>query len=280
VTALKRSTSIWLISGSVLVAACDRRAGGPTEPSAFAPSQSTATTIEFSAKTQLPSQPAGALTGLIGFVRNSVNEPLANAVVEVLDGPLVGLSSTTDPMGRYDVRGKFNYTPTVTIRARATGYHDLSRVVVLPTAGSGNTVTTDLFLRSTAPDVVVPQGAYTLTVNANCPQLPAPARLTIFDATISQSTANSYLISISGQEDSAIVVDGARLRLVVGSDTGLFNNLGAGSRVTILGDALATIATPTLGPLDVSLNGSASYTSGPGAAPVVCNSPAVSLRRQ
>jgi hypothetical protein len=82
------------------------------------------------------------------------NRPLVSALVEVVDGPLAGMTTRTDSAGKFELRGSAGGRPTV--RVSRDGFHTRSQAL---------TATDHPFwLESLEPSIGLDPGGYTLTL--------------------------------------------------------------------------------------------------------------------
>lgn len=81
-----------------------------------------------------PAAPAPTTGTLNGQVRNSLNAPVANASVRVLDGSASGQAATTGADGRYSLPGL--PLGTVTLSVTASGYEESRATAPVTAAGT------------------------------------------------------------------------------------------------------------------------------------------------
>jgi hypothetical protein len=160
--------SILVLSAIVFLAACGHSATGPTGPTA-----PTATAVTF---------------GLAGGVSDIAGHPLAQARVEVLDGPQKGTVVMTDDAGAFAF-GKIFASPFI-LRASKEGHRDQSREI--STAQSDGFFKLELDLG----------GSYTITfaADAACTGLPAAARTRTYSVSFASNGSSFYLGTLGGAD--------------------------------------------------------------------------------
>lgn len=157
--------SILVLSAVVFLAACGHGSTGPTAPTGTA-----------------------VLFGLAGGVSDSAGHPLAQARVEVLDGPQKGTVVMTDDAGAFAF-GQIFTSPFI-LRASKEGHHDQSREI--------STSQSDGFFRLEL-DL---DGSYTITfaADAACTGLPALARTRTYSVSFGSQGASFYLGTLGGAD--------------------------------------------------------------------------------
>ena len=153
------------------VLGCHKEASSPTAP--------TAATASTAAN---PTSPVGS-TFMKGTVSDTAYRPLANARVEVLDGPQAGFSTATDATGEFSITGVFDQTTR--FRATADGHVTATRTLQ-PFCARCNPNWWINFTLEVPDSPVDIGGDYTLTFVANnaCAMLPDDLRARTFTATI------------------------------------------------------------------------------------------------
>lgn len=156
---------ILVLSAVVFLAACGHSATGPTGP--------TATAVTF---------------GLAGGVSDIAGHPLAQARVEVLDGPQKGTVAMTDDAGAFTFGNIF--TSPFLLRASKEGHRDQSREI--STAQSDGFFKLELDL----------DGSYTITfaADAACTGLPAAARTRTYSVSFASNGSSFYLGTLGGAD--------------------------------------------------------------------------------
>lgn len=158
---------------------------------------------------RVPTAPTGAATiatstplsgeQIKGKVFDTGQRVVAGALVEVLDGPQAGVSTTTNATGEFELRGTFD--DTTRFRAAKEG-HVSAINTLLPSCERCNPHRWIYFnLDVLAPPVQL-AGNYVLTLTADtCANLPAEARTRSYDVTITPSTyrpATAFELTVTG----------------------------------------------------------------------------------
>src|SRR5262245_26604756 len=126
---------------------------------------------------QLPTGPSESAEFVIaGQVRDTTQQPVASATVEIVDGPLAGRSTTTNNEGRFAFSG--SPSRTVTVSVTKDGYSSATTRV-----GENRII---LLTPVTLIDLT---GEYTggFAAAASCVQIPAPFRTRTYTATVRRS---------------------------------------------------------------------------------------------
>jgi hypothetical protein len=154
----------------ILMASCSDST--PTGPSQAAPSASS-TPFE-----------------VVGNVNDTSTFPVAEATVELLNGPQSGGSTVTGSVGTFSFLVRSSDSFPLSIRVTKAGYHPATRVVERP--DSPRTVV-HFRLESVAPSVDL-AGTYTLTLDAQtgCTQIPAEMRRRSYRVRLVPTTPTIY----------------------------------------------------------------------------------------
>ncbi len=150
--------------------------GSPSTPSAVAQAGSTP-----------PSLPTPSVSRIWGYVLDTAFRPVADATVDVVDGPYGGLSATTDVAGRFELAGTFDQTTR--FRAAKEGHIAATQAWNCSSSGpcgaGGATPWLGFYLAVIEPNVDI-AGDYTLTVIADsaCATLPDEVRTRTYAARI------------------------------------------------------------------------------------------------
>jgi hypothetical protein len=157
---------IVVLSFALCLAACGRGAATP-------PTAPTAAAVAF---------------GLSGRVSDSAGHPLAQAQVEVLDGPRKGTVTLTGDDGTFAFGQIF--TSAFTLRASKDGHHSQSKPI--------STAQSDAFFKLEL-DL---GGSYTITfaADAACTGLPAAVRSRTYSASFDPRGDSSYLATLGGAD--------------------------------------------------------------------------------
>jgi hypothetical protein len=155
-----------------------------------------------------PSTPSAVSTGSVsrisGFVLDTGFRPIAEARVEVVDGPGAGAATATDADGRFSLTGTFDSST----RFRATKEGHVAATQAWSCAGScpgGGQPWLGFYLAVLAPNADI-AGNYNLTLIADgaCPDLPNEVRTRHYAATIKPRSspdlpANAgFVVTLSG----------------------------------------------------------------------------------
>jgi hypothetical protein len=169
-----------------LQAGCERTPTAPTAP----PPPPAAAPVP-------PPGPAPLEFSLSGIVLDRASRALADAKVEVVDGPGVGSSAVTDASGRWVLPGIF--TGSIAVRASKAGYSTETKR--FPFSIPWPSGSFDLNFELDTPSVSI-AGDYTLTITAasSCQGLPVEARTRTYQAiaTASPFVSNAYDLFLSG----------------------------------------------------------------------------------
>jgi hypothetical protein len=252
---MSRPFLVTILTFSAIVAGCD----APTRP------------LRLPTPTPSPTPPPLVVHTVVGQVFDTSLKPLANARVEVMDGPQAGAVMTSDADGR------FSHTSTITVgvrfRASKAGYLDATRASEAPLPGSGGPYV-NLYLELIAPRANI-AGDYTMTFVADdsCTVLPPEVRTRKYIATVTPSSSTEYRANtffngqVSGatllaERDSFFVgAAGRDLGFVFynweGEGASLVERLSPNTYLAIYGRA-DTPATST-GEINVSFDGTIDY---------------------
>lgn len=210
---------------------------------------------------------------LWGLVHDTAFQPIAEARVEVVEGPRTGVVATTDISGRYALPGVF--LDTIAVRASKDGYIAVTKTY--QTAYPGPQALS-FSMELIAPSVNI-AGEYTvmLTADSTCTELPDPARMRTYTATIAplsgSTSPNLYQAILSGatfypstlNDRFVIGVAGNVARFAIDFDgIGIAEELTPSTYVSISGAGNATVGGPRI---SVSLDGQFEYCAGPGVGP-------------
>jgi hypothetical protein len=142
----------------VFLSACDGRSPVAPSPTAQAPS--------------------AGIVGLVidGSVHDTSTWPCVGCRVEMLDGPLAGMSTLTNSGGRFSFYVAGPVSLPLTLRAAGDGYHPTTRTIE-SASQTGPRVSVQFELEAVVPSRNL-AGTYSLTFNAHssCTQLPDEAR--------------------------------------------------------------------------------------------------------
>jgi hypothetical protein len=209
----------------------------------------TAPTVPVSLPAPVAPAPLPAF-GLVGDVHDTAGRLLAQARVEVLDGPQKGAVAVTNDAGAYVFEAIF--TSRFTLRASKEGYRDQS--LVISSAQSGRFFALESVNGS--PDL---RGSYeiTFTADAACRDLPSPARTRTYSALFESAGSSRYVVTLRGADfarGSSSSYSGWNV-LYVGvfedfasiwfSDPPVWEHLTPDSDLLIVGEARGTIRAGT-----------------------------------
>ena len=138
----------------------------------------------------VPTPPSGEL--IKGAVYDTAFRPIVGALVEVMDGPTAGLSTTTDGTGGFSLTGTFD--ETTRFRASKEG-HVTATGTLRPSCAACNPHRWIFFyLESPIPPTNI-AGDYTLTfiADAACASLPNEMRTRTYAANISPASSSQYI---------------------------------------------------------------------------------------
>jgi carboxypeptidase family protein len=260
-----RHLAILLPAALVLMAVesgCDR---GPTAP-----------TLPIGAATPTPtSEPAPTFeVSLSGPVVDNVGRPLADARVDVIDGPRRGVFALTDASGNYALPGVFS--GSVMLRASKAGYFEVTETFFGGHAGE------NIFgFRLQTPSSVSLLGNYTLTIDVDlaCSAFPPEARSRTYQAiaTAAPNSTNSYILTLSGATFSSnyskmfagVAGDFVVFHFYPDIDAGpLTEELNPSTTLSFMGEASGSFAGRSI---SVPLSGQLEYRSD-SAPPIQCTS--------
>jgi len=153
--------------------------GSPSTPSAPSPVAQAGSTP--------PSLPTASVSRIWGYVLDTAFRPIADATVDVVDGPYAGLSATTDVAGRFELAGTFDQTT----RFRAAKERHIAATQAWtcsssgPCGAGGATPFLGFTLAVVESNVDI-AGDYTLTVIADsaCADLPDELRTRTYAARV------------------------------------------------------------------------------------------------
>lgn len=140
-----------------------------------------------------PPAPSPAGFSVYGSVLDTLFRPIADATVEVIDGPARGASAVTDAQGFYELPGVFS--DAITVRASKDGYVASTQTHSLSQPGASRL---QFFLQLNGPSVIL-TGNYTLTFIADpaCTELPDVARTRTYQATIGSTPGATTFPTLS-----------------------------------------------------------------------------------
>jgi hypothetical protein len=200
-----------------------------------------------------PSPTSGSGTGagsnpgsgtISGIVFDTAIRPLAGALVEAIDGPRAGTSTTSDAAGEFSFPGSFDFATR--FQASKEGH-----ITAIKTVDSGTVRRLGFYLEVSMPSVNM-AGDYTLTISADmaCTDLPTEARTRTFTAAVAshRSSPTTYFdILLVGaslfdrydrSERSVVAVAGQYVAIWIGgSQPGLVERLSSDTYVAIGGKA-------------------------------------------
>ena len=234
-----------------------------------------------------PTSPSGSPTNvnriatIRGRVQDSVSRPIVDARVTIVDGPVAGLSTTTNEDGRFAFAAFTTPAELTALRVEKAGYTPSN-----PRWHAAEDIT--VLLRSMTPLDI--EGHYTITfaAAAECTQLPSAVRSRTFTAAISpvrpdRLNFTSALTGATFQSGyntfSAIVASDAARFLVYswdafnwwGDDEPIIERPATGGYVAWMGTATTAVVTSTSS-ITAAFNGSVSYCAAP-REPDVTNYP-------
>src|SRR5262245_58850154 len=214
----------------LIASGCDR---GPTAPAE--PVRAPATP---------PTTPDATFdVSLSGPVIDNVGRPLADARVEVIDGPRRGVFALTDASGDYALPGVFY--GSVTLRASKAGYLTVTEMFF-----GGHSGENIFGFRLQTPSSVSLLGNYTLTITVDpaCAAFPLEATSRTYQATAAPApnSTNTYLLALSGAAFSSnyntvfafVAGDFVAFRFDSDIDNGLLTEeLSSSATISFLGQA-------------------------------------------
>ena len=222
-----------------LLAGCHRAPAAPTPPPVSVPPPSTPAP-------PLPPPPEFSVSGV---VVDNVSRPLADARVEVIDGPGAGAFAVTDSSGRYALPGLFSNA--ITARASKEGYFTTTRTFAPSSRPSEHP---DLSFILDSPSINI-AGEYSMTIAADsaCTEFPAAARSRTYLATVTPSAniPNAYQLELSDatfypfrdRMFAAVAGDVARFAIDP-YDTSVSEELAPSAILTFWGDTRASVGGP------------------------------------
>jgi hypothetical protein len=148
------------------------------------------------AASSVPSGPHQADTGdtyLLGWVHNTVNRPVAGALIEIVDGPRAVAHTTSDDRGAFGFVG--GRGSAVTLRVSRDGFAATTMTAAWSTNANQRT---NVVLKSLEPPLAIVPGAYTMTLisdpsatgwfGVGCAGFPPELLRRTYDATIAPAT--------------------------------------------------------------------------------------------
>ena len=230
----------WLVVGVVIVGACSD--GSVTSPTPAAMAAANAWAAR-------------------GGVHDTISRPVADARIEVQNGPQRGLTVFSDDQGRFAFEPVF--TSPFTAKAIKAGYRDQ----ILSFAGPQNP---GWFRLDSVNGSINLTGNYTMTFTADsaCTSIPGYARRRTFDVTNSLASGSTYLVSVAGGQYGATAPGGGYFNNVLYagmfedtfalwlSDPPLWERFPQGSYLVVSGEADGSIAEF---PARLTLNGTFTY---------------------
>lgn len=131
-----------------------------------------------------PTSPSGTpvsatrVATIRGRVQDSVSRPISDARVTIIDGPVAGLSTTTNEDGRFAFAAFTKPAELTALRVEKDGYTPSN-----PRSHAPDDIT--VLLRSLTPLDIEGQYTITFAAAAECTQLPSAVRSRTFTAAIS-----------------------------------------------------------------------------------------------
>jgi hypothetical protein len=165
---LKRSVLSAIV---VLVGGCHEPSNLPTAPTVAATTHASPLTVT-------------------GTVRDLLQRPIGGAHVEVADGPLAGLSATTDDQGQYSLNSSSPSPDLVTLVVSKEGYAPASSSV-------RNRSQAVIFLKDAGFADLAGRGRVTFVADASCTQLPPTLRRRSYDALIEETTSSAWAMTVA-----------------------------------------------------------------------------------
>lgn len=200
-----------------------------------------------------------------GYVGDTVFHPVADARIEVIDGPLAGSAMTTTAQGRFFYPAAMS--SPITFRATKDGYLPATQTA---RSNGGNTLLATFQLDAVAPPVNI-AGDYTLTFIADsacADQLPIDARTRTYAATVTPQPSAAggagthLLLTASGSNPLTlnsfpIGVAGNQVALLLFNDEepGLIESIDVKTFLMFAGQADTVGAASTPASLTFSFNG-------------------------
>jgi hypothetical protein len=243
------------------------------------PSSSPSTTPSAASTAPSPPPPTSNLEPITSFavsgsVRDTHLNGLADAAVEIVDGPMSGTVVRTGPQGQFKFPDAF--TEEATLRATQAGYLTATARVLRPTirtvGGPQTLVTLELPSPEPSPDI---SGNYTFTVinSPACDVIPEELRVRNYDVTVAPYT-NPYSFRMNFSDPNVvdawgptveIRLKGSQMQMVIGDwRSGIIEDLPSGW-LTFFGYATATITNS--GVSGLLLQGGSGSMYCPGARP-------------
>jgi Carboxypeptidase regulatory-like domain len=228
-----------------------------------------------------PSTDVNRIVTIQGRVQDSLLRPIADARVTIVDGPLNGVSTTTNEEGRFALAASFRAAELTTVHIEKDGYWSA-------TARWRPSGEIWVALRALAlPDL---EGQYTITFSAaaECSQLPSQVRSRTYFASISpRPDDRAYFTStLTGAEFQhgyntffgAVGSNAARFSVYSWDafnwwleDQPIIERLPSGGYVAWMGTAMAPLVSSTAS-IVATLDGSVSYCAVP-REPTMTNYP-------
>ena len=182
-----------------------------------------------------------------GGVHDTISRPIADARIEIQNGPQRGLTIFSDAQGRFATEPVF--TSPFTAKATKAGYRDQ----ILSFSGSQ---TPGWFRLDSVNGSINVSGNYTMTFTADaaCTSIPGYARRRTFEVTNSPSGGSAYLVSVAGGQYGATAPGGGYFNNVLYagmfedtfalwlSDPPLFERFPQGSYLMVSGEADGSVA--------------------------------------
>ena len=119
-----------------------------------------------------------------GYVADSAFRPLSGVRVEVVDGPTAGTSSISGSDGWFLVSIASDRAGEFTVRATRAGYVTVQQSFRSYTSSYGTFIDGYVSLTPTDPPAVFEPGAYSITLDFPCTEIPADLRTQTFPATV------------------------------------------------------------------------------------------------
>jgi hypothetical protein len=215
--------------------------------------------------------PPSTSVQLRGFVRDNASRLLADARVEVVDGPEAGRSTTSDASGEFSLLGAF--LRTVTLRASKEGHDSDTQVY---------TSNLSFYLKTLAAPVNL-NGDYRLTIEADpsCVDLPAAMRTRTYAVTIAGYGMVSGATFFGGYHEFGTYIAGDYVRFEFDLDGSpwLVENPAPNTYLAFRGSGSAVVGVP-VSPISTAFEGLIEYCAMSSAmgAFYSCNAAATTTR--
>jgi hypothetical protein len=181
---------------------------------------------------------------LHGLVQDAAFRPLPGAIVEVISGPLAGLTATADGSGEFRLTGAF--TAGTLFRASKDGHLTRTKPWTCSLGGCSASTSARPSLifqldATTAPVNIAGQYQMTFIADSACLDLPAKLRTRTYRATVTQRSnpdrATGFTVTLSGAEFMGNL---SRFEIgVAGDRLGLWLNGGHNAAIVELTDSFS-----------------------------------------